>query len=249
MAHAVFFVYFVVDPFSDFRSKKNISAPLAVRVRTVDFSDLPGRKDKDDKAMPMKEKASPPHLSQAEKEPEKKAPPAPDVLKKTDKKPAKPKNRPKAKKKAKAQKPKKDIQEQQKHALDKLSALQKIEQIKKELSQEDEKPMAGSTVGRETGQEQMDFATLQYLASLKAHVNMYWSLPQELADKELSTQVYTEIDKQGRVLNGKILKSSGNEDFDARVLETVHRASPFPPPPTKEMEKLLSKGLVFNFPK
>ena len=205
----------------------------------------------------MKEKTSLPLLDQARSEQKsaKKVPLIPNVLEKKPKKKAKPKpkkSQPTNKKSAQERKnkQKKDIQKQQKQALEKLSALQSIEKIKKELAQgAATNLLAGSRANQEVNQSQLDFFTLQYFARLKAHINMYWNLPQELADKELRTQVHAEIDRTGRVLSGKILKPSGNEDFDARVLETINRASPFPPPPTKEIEKLLSKGLVFNFPK
>ena len=140
----------------------------------------------------------------------------------------------------------KNIKKTQNQAFDKLEAMKSIERIKKEVESSGE---TNSSVSKGTTEGlKMSFQELRYFTSLRAHINMYWSLPQELADRNFRTEVFTIINKEGQILRGEITKSSGNADFDARVLETIERASPFPKPPTKEIEKMLLKGVVLKFP-
>ena len=133
------------------------------------------------------------------------------------------------------------IRQEQKQAIEKVKALSAVEQIKKEV--EGTAQAGGNTQGLE-----VDFETLKYFTSVKAHINMYWSLPPELAERHLRAEVYTVINQDGQVLKGRIIKSSGNVDFDGRVLEAIEKASPLPRPPTKKIAKMLSAGVVFKFP-
>jgi periplasmic protein TonB len=49
---------------------------------------------------------------------------------------------------------------------------------------------------------------------------------------EGTAQLTFSLDRQGRVVASRILKSSGNSVLDAEALEWVKRAQPFPPPPS-----------------
>ncbi len=143
---------------------------------------------------------------------------------------------------------KKIMKEAQAQAIDKLGALESFEQIKQNL----EPPKyIGQTLSKghsPTGDVVNFFLVFQYFTSVRSHINVYWSLPQELADKSYRAQIHANINEDGVVLSRRIIQSSGNEDFDARVLETIDRASPFPKPP-KEVQRVLSEGVVFKFPK
>ena len=44
-------------------------------------------------------------------------------------------------------------------------------------------------------------------------------------------QLAFSIDRQGRVLASRVVRSSGHASLDQETLATVHRAQPFPPPP------------------
>ena len=262
LIHTVLSVYLILDPLSGVFAKKPTRITQSVRISSIDFSALPGTnltsaKKQDDPDLPLKKsvaiptpqtklknKASKP-VSQALPDPKKK------LKNKTTKKH---KSSPTNPLKNKKNQVLKNIQKKQSHALDKLSALESIEKIKQELAQQEESPPSlpeKNPQGEDSQNSEpaLGFQTLQYFAGLKAHIKMYWNLPQELASQNLHTQVYAEINREGRILKTEIRKSSGNADFDARVLETINRADPFPAPPTKEIEKLLSKGVAFNFPK
>ena len=121
----------------------------------------------------------------------------------------------------------KDREQKQDQAIDKLEVMESIEQIKRELEPPKYTGEKISKGNAQEGEEVADFEILQYFTSVKAHISMYWSLPQELADKTLRAEIYTVINNEGRVLKMSIIKSSGNEDFDARVQETIERASTF----------------------
>ena len=259
VTHILIFGYFILDPFSTFSTRKNIEIKNAIRVDTIGLPELRQKQRTSKKAGSVKK-----DLPDIKKKTIKKK----SVVKKSKKKVPVVKITKNKKKSAKKDKTKneakvrkeqnqaidkikeiKNIEQQQNQALDKLSAIEKIEEIKKEL---EEPEYVGAKISKGNAQEgtegEVDFEMLQYFTSLKAHINMYWSLPQELADKNFRAEIYTEIDSEGKVLKGNIMKSSGNEDFDARVLEVIHRASPLPKPPTKKIEKLLSKGVVLKFP-
>ena len=44
-------------------------------------------------------------------------------------------------------------------------------------------------------------------------------------------QVFFAIDREGRLLESRIVQSSGSANLDAAALDTLKRAEPFPPPP------------------
>ena len=180
--------------------------------------------------------------------------PPPQALK-TKKKRKKP-----LKKKTKAPPPKKTVkkapppkkkkpEDRKRQAIEKLKALRQIEKMQQE-AQEQQASYKGQQISKgnaRRGEVVKNFEMVQYFTSLKARINMYWSLPQELARQSLRAKIYVRISDQGAVLNRFIMEASGNEEFDARVLESVDRAGPFPPPP-ESVKNHLTQGVVFIFP-
>ncbi|MDE0118437.1 MAG: energy transducer TonB [Bdellovibrionales bacterium] len=250
LIHIFLFGYIIFNPSFDFLQKKNTPIKNAIQVNTISSSELE-KKGTIKKGPTTKKKKS------AQKQPKKavkkekpiKKKPAPKVKVKKPKAKKKPDTETLKETQSKAMdkiKELKNIEQKQHQALDKLEAMESIEKIKKELEPSEQTPPHVSNATTE-GME-MGFQELKYFTSLRAHINMYWSLPQELADRNFRTEVFTIINKEGHILRGEITKSSGNADFDARVLETIERASPLPKPPTKEIEKMLLKGVVFKFP-
>ena len=242
------FGYIIFDPFLDFLPKKDIPIKNAIQVNTISLSELE-KKSETKKAPTTKKKSiKKPPVKKAEKKPVKKKP-APQVKIKKQKAKKKPDMEKFKETQSKAMdkiKELENIKQKQSQAIDKLEAMESIERIKKEMESPEQTDPAVSNETKE-GVE-IGFQELKYFTSLKAHINMHWSLPQELADRNFRTEIYTIINSEGHVLRGEITKSSGNADFDARVLETIERASPLPKPPTKEIEKMLLKGVVFKFP-
>ena len=68
------------------------------------------------------------------------------------------------------------------------------------------------------------------LAYIQEHVQAMWFRPVgDLVPKKAVT-VDIRLDETGRVEETTILKSSGNATFDAKLLEAIRRAAPFPIP-------------------
>ncbi len=142
----------------------------------------------------------------------------------------------------------KDLEKKQRQALDKLKTLQHIDKMREDLKSfhyKGEKISKGQKVDGKVLKNPED---AQYFMAIKNHINLYWNLPQELADENLKAKIYVEVNSEGEVLNWRIVQSSGSEDFDARVMETIQRASPFPKAPTQQLQKNMAAGVVFNFP-
>ena len=87
-----------------------------------------------------------------------------------------------------------------------------------------------------------------YFSKLKSHVSEQWDLPQWLSNANLSAQAGVQIDERGFVIKKQLIKSSGNEIFDEKVLSTLEKSSPFPAPPNRLRDVVRARGIVFNFP-
>ena len=250
-AHLILSVYFFISSKIDLFPKENTYIKNSVRVDSIG---LPELKQKTVNAKTASPEKKPVIAKKKIKE---------KPAKKTVKKKA-PALKKKVKKKAKVKPPvsqrekniidKEELQQQQSEAIEKLKALESIDQIKREM---EEKPSyKGAKISKglsDTGEEAQDedaqdFELMSYSTLMQDHINMYWSLPQELAAKHLRVAIYVEIGDNGVVLKRQIKESSGNEEFDVRVLEIIERASPFPRP-VPSVQKKLSEGVVFAFPK
>ena len=142
----------------------------------------------------------------------------------------------------------KNLKIQQRQALDRLKALQHIDKMRDDLKTFKYKGDKISKGKEAVGKILENPIEEQYFIAIRNHINLYWNLPQELADENFKAKVYVMVNNEGEVLNWKIVQSSGNEDFDARVMETIQRASPFPKAPTHKLQKNMAAGVVFNFP-
>ena len=264
LVHIAVIMYIILDPLSEIFSKKNVKIKNAIRVDSIGLPELKqihqqtlAAQKKQQKLKKPVEKKPLVAIKKSVKPVEKKPPAVKkDPVKQVQLKKSKPKKKEEVvdtirKEQNQAMdkiKKLEEIEQKQDQAIEKLEVMESINKIKQELESPKYVGAKLSKGNAQDGEVVTDFQMLQYFTSVRAHINMYWSLPQELADKNLRAKIYTEINNEGTVLKGRIMQSSGNEDFDARVLNTIERASPLPKPPTKEIEKLLSKGVVFNFP-
>lgn len=66
--------------------------------------------------------------------------------------------------------------------------------------------------------------------ALMAHLNRYRRFPHGSADKGVVTVSFS-IDRSGRVLSSRLVRSSGDAVLDADAVSLPRRASPVPPPP------------------
>lgn len=193
------------------------------------------------------------------------APPAPEPVKELPKK-EEPKPVEKAKEQAKVpdkpkptvKEPKKvDLSKSQNKAIDKLKAMSALEKIKNEVSESHkakaaEKPAttirgnqvnAGNSL---TGLDKIEFD--RYFDDLHQKVLANWSIPQWLADAPLKAQVQILVDEKGVITKKTMLKPSGNQIFDGKVMEAIEASSPLPVPPARLVGKLATSGIILNFP-
>ncbi|MFY2561379.1 energy transducer TonB [Corallococcus terminator] len=108
--------------------------------------------------------------------------------------------------------------------------------------------------GAEDGDADGDSATAEgerYFGMLQAQVRRNYSVADTIPESErmhLKALVALRLGRAGEVLDVNLTKPSGNDLFDAAVLNAVRKASPFSPPPDHLRDALQKNGvnLMFN---
>ena len=140
-------------------------------------------------------------------------------------------------------------------ALKRLEALEKIEKMRKQNEASTAKPSAplapvrGNEIAHGnslTGLSKVDYDG--YLDSLDAQVKKHWALPEWLANANLKAQIVVWIDARGNVVKKSMARSSGNAVYDQKAMDSIDRASPFPPPPPRLATIFAVDGVVLGFP-
>ncbi len=237
----LFFLISLNLDLSSFRltKKKTVKIRQAIRVDSIGLPELhaprlsPSPSTSSQSKTPVLKKPGPP---------KKKPKPLKKKRKTAKKKPAK-----KVISKKKQQQNKKLQEDRKRQAMEKLRALRQIEKMRQAQQNPAYKGQQISRGDSSSGEVVKNFEMVQYFTSLKARIKMYWSLPQELADQSLRAKIFVRISDQGSVLHRYIMEASGNEEFDARVLESIDRAGPFSPPPAS-VKAYLAQGVVLSFP-
>ena len=143
----------------------------------------------------------------------------------------------------------KDTAKVQKSALNQIKAMAALDKIQNEVSSGKAKPVKGNILAAGnalTGLEKIDFD--RYFMEIETRIRQNWSLPQWLVEAQLRAQVLVLIDENGMIKKKQIVTSSGNPEFDERMMEAIDKSAPFPPPPSRLRDVLEMKGIVFNFP-
>jgi colicin import membrane protein len=151
-----------------------------------------------------------------------------------------------------------DHSKTEKQAIDKLKAMEAMESFKKETTATKIKPtikmtatvVAGNRLAQGnslTGLEKIEYD--RYFDQIKTKIDGQWSIPQWLADADLKAQVLVVVDEHGFIVKKQFRKSSGNDIFDAKVMEALETSSPLPPPPERLKGLLSTSGIVLNFPR
>lgn len=145
-------------------------------------------------------------------------------------------------------------------AIDKIKKKLAIDKIKEDLKSQERQELSQKLTNKinqykgnvlSPGTELTGIMKLQhenYLNQIDRHVKNFWSLPEWLAKGQFKAQIKIQIDNQGLLVNAQLIKSSGNSNYDDRVLETVKQAVPFPVPPEKLQEIVKFSGVVLGFP-
>jgi colicin import membrane protein len=210
-----------------------------------------------DDALLQQKKEMPPEVKPApevkpEVKPEPKVEPKPEPKVEVKPKPAP---------KVNLEKPKPDLKslkKDQAKALEKLKAMEAVDEIMHDDAKPKAKPVTKPVASTTTkgnvivagtalkGLNKLDYD--KYLGDLDSHVKSNWNLPEWLSKLELKARAVVYLDAQGVVIGRKLILASGNPQFDAYVLKAIDDSSPFPVPPEKFVGMLKSNGIVFGFP-
>lgn len=220
-----------------------------VRAVRVDFVALP---DKDPQLGPAGEEKPAPTEKMAETPKDAKPEPKSEPKKAEPKVSEKPveKVADKVKKPAEKTESKNNLKDQQNAALQRLSALSKIKKMK---ASDSNKPEGVTVKGNRvsegnslTGVEKIEYN--RYLSDLDLHIKKNWHLPEWLTDKNLTAAIFLRFDEKGQIVEKKLIRSSGNKDFDNEALQAVTNSVPFPAPPENLISYFQSQGIELRFP-
>lgn len=87
-----------------------------------------------------------------------------------------------------------------------------------------------------------------YLDVLRDRLQENWALPIWIARQKLSAQVQVFLDSRGRLQNFRMVRPSGNPQFDDAVRRSIQKSQPFPPPPQSIATSISGVGVLIGFP-
>ena len=137
----------------------------------------------------------------------------------------------------------------QESAVKQLDALSKIESLVKSEKRPAPAPIKGNQVV--PGTALTGLAKVQdgnYNQQLRDHMRRHWQLPEWLLARNLKASAIVFVDGNGFVVNKRLEASSGNREFDERVINAIEQASPFPAPPANLASKYSVDGVRLRFP-
>lgn len=136
-----------------------------------------------------------------------------------------------------------DVSKKNQSALARIKALEKLGNAEDAL-------IRGNAISKGTSLsgDAKESSEENYLDLLRNQLQQNWALPVWLARQKLSAQVQIFLDQQGRLRNFRIIKPSGNAQFDEAVKRSVQESQPFPPPPAHIASALLGHGVLIGFP-
>lgn len=144
-----------------------------------------------------------------------------------------------------------DLKKKQKTAIERLKALQQLEDEAKAEKPQQKKaaPIKGNVLAAGSsikGLNKLEYDT--YIGDLDNHIKSNWVLPEWMTTAGLRARVLVKIDDNGVVKEKHLILSSNNAEYDAAVMDAVTRSSPFPVPPEKFVNIVGVDGIIFQFP-
>lgn len=91
-------------------------------------------------------------------------------------------------------------------------------------------------------QVQADFS--QYMQNLQTNLQKNWIAPDFLPEGHI--RVLFKIDREGNVISGDILESSGNRLYDESAVDAIHKSEPFGKFPNNTSREVLTVNYCFN---
>jgi TonB family protein len=107
----------------------------------------------------------------------------------------------------------------------------------------------GTPDGDEKGEEFPNALLNEYLSKLEAIIKSNWVIANRKIirdNPEIEIKVGLLIDSKGKILNLKVVKSSGFEAFDTSCINAIKRSEPFPEP-DKEIMTYITKEVDLKF--
>jgi colicin import membrane protein len=142
----------------------------------------------------------------------------------------------------------------QNKALDKIKQMSAIDKLKEDLANEKKAAakaavIAGNKVSEGnslTGMERIDFE--RYGDDVRKRINSNWNIDQWLKEGNFKAQVQILVDSNGTIVKKIMRRSSGNDIFDAQVLQAIDASSPLPVPPDRIRAAVSMGGILMSFP-
>jgi colicin import membrane protein len=78
-----------------------------------------------------------------------------------------------------------------------------------------------------------------YVRIAEEKIKKNWRFPRIGVNDDLIVQVEIVIDEKGKIIQSKIVKSSGRRDFDLSALKAIQETGFLPPPPARNIDKLI----------
>jgi colicin import membrane protein len=144
----------------------------------------------------------------------------------------------------------KDIKKRNQSALSRIKALAKLGIDSPSPSKGSPVLIKGNAISKGTSlsADARESSEENYYDRLRDRLQENWALPVWLARQNLSARVQIYVDSRGRLRGFKMIKGSGNAQFDEAVKQTLNVSQPFPPPPDALASSVLSSGVLVGFP-
>ena len=152
-------------------------------------------------------------------------------------------------KKKAATAPSHNVENRNKRALDRIRALEKIQNMNDSTQRASEKIKGNKlSAGASRSGHSAESLEANYLEVLRERIADHWFLPPWLARQNLSSLVRIQIDSHGRMKSHQIERASGSEPFDQAVNQALDQSQPFPIPPEELQHSLVTRGISVGFP-
>lgn len=133
-----------------------------------------------------------------------------------------------------------------------LARIRALEKVKDESDEESDEAVIirgnQASKGASLSGDAKESAQNGYFDIVRDRLVDFWSLPAWLSRQKLSAHVVIRIDPAGNIFATKIIKSSGNIQFDDAILATIRDAQPLPRPPKDLQNSLRDDGITVGFP-
>ena len=102
----------------------------------------------------------------------------------------------------------------------------------------------GSYYNRPTSNQQVQNDFADYMVNLQNKLNKNWIAPDFMPEGHI--RVLFKIDREGNVISGDILESSGNRLYDESAVEAIHKSEPFGKFPNNSTREILTVNYCFD---